>query len=101
MLNHFLIYILSWSKSLLSAIAAPTSSPIGKNYKFIISQAKPTTIKTLQQHLWQLSVYVSINKGTVSTFAHHTYDKLEKPLQVIFTDILTVNMNFIGCVLFS
>ena len=60
---------------------------------FTISQAKPTMVKPLWQRLWQLQVYVNTNKNIVTAFTHNTYyDKSEKTLQIIFTDILTVNM---------
>ena len=89
-----LISVLSWCKSLLSMIVWPMNAPNGKNLKFMILQAKPTTIKLLRQGLWQSSVYANTNKNTVSAFSHHTYyDKSEKPLQVIFTNTLTINMN--------
>ena len=73
--------------------------PYKKNYKFTISQAKPTMVNLLPQHLWQLPVYVNTNKNTVSAFAHHTYyDKSDTHydksyMWVIFTDTFTANMN--------
>ena len=40
--------------------AAPMCAFIGKNYKFTILRAKPTTVKLLWQRLWQLQVYVNM-----------------------------------------